>query len=291
MPGRATRFVADFVGGSNVLPPELTGAARRPARLGEPAPRACADRRRRGCAATSTGVRYLGAATRGDRRRSTAPRSPRCCRAPGRRQRARRSGWPGTRARCTSWRTRDGRLRGTARTRQHRRQRRAERRAARAGSRTCSGAGRALLLVLLLVPPLLWLGVIYVGSLFALLAQSFFSIDHFTGLIRYEPTLATYAELLRPVERRHHRAHRDDGRGGDAGGGGHLVPDRLLRRALCPRAVEGAVLHRRADAALVELSGQGLCVEADPGQGGHPRLGARPAGADAGCSTPCWRSR
>ena len=55
-----------------------------------------------------------------------------------------------------------------------------------------------VLLLLLLTPPLLWLGVIYVGSLFALLAQSFFAIDHFTGLVRYEPTLGTYAELLRP---------------------------------------------------------------------------------------------
>ena len=56
-----------------------------------------------------------------------------------------------------------------------------------------------VLLVLLLAPPLLWLGVIYVGSLFALLAQSFFAIDHFTGLIRHQPTLATYAELLSPA--------------------------------------------------------------------------------------------
>ncbi len=53
-------------------------------------------------------------------------------------------------------------------------------------------------LFLMLAPPLLWLGVIYLGSLFALLAQSFFSIDEFSGLIRYEWTLKTYAELLRP---------------------------------------------------------------------------------------------
>ena len=38
-----------------------------------------------------------------------------------------------------------------------------------------------LLLALLLAPPLLWLGVVYLGSLFALLAQSFFSIDEFSG--------------------------------------------------------------------------------------------------------------
>lgn len=56
-----------------------------------------------------------------------------------------------------------------------------------------------LLLVLTLVPPLLWLGIIYVGSLFALLLQSFFSIDEFSGLINYEFTLATYGELLRPA--------------------------------------------------------------------------------------------
>jgi putative spermidine/putrescine transport system permease protein len=55
----------------------------------------------------------------------------------------------------------------------------------------------ALFLFLLLTPPLLWLGIVYLGSLFALLAQSFFSIDEFSGLIRYEWTLATYGELLR----------------------------------------------------------------------------------------------
>ncbi|WP_374621568.1 ABC transporter permease [Devosia sp.] len=51
---------------------------------------------------------------------------------------------------------------------------------------------------LLLAPALLWLGIVYIGSLFALLLQSFFSIDEFSGLITYEFTLKTYAELLRP---------------------------------------------------------------------------------------------
>jgi putative spermidine/putrescine transport system permease protein len=54
-----------------------------------------------------------------------------------------------------------------------------------------------LLLFLLLAPPLLWLGIVYLGSLFALLAHSFFSIDEFSGLIRYEFTLSTFAELFR----------------------------------------------------------------------------------------------
>ncbi|MDQ0457789.1 ABC transporter permease [Rhizobium paknamense] len=54
-----------------------------------------------------------------------------------------------------------------------------------------------LFTLLLLLPPLVWLGVVYVGSLFALLLQSFFSIDEFSGLINQEFTLSTYAELLR----------------------------------------------------------------------------------------------
>jgi putative spermidine/putrescine transport system permease protein len=54
-------------------------------------------------------------------------------------------------------------------------------------------------LFLLLVPPLLWLGVVYLGSLFALLAESFFSIDDFSGVVVREPTLATYAQLFRPA--------------------------------------------------------------------------------------------
>ncbi|WP_331371702.1 ABC transporter permease [Sinorhizobium chiapasense] len=53
-----------------------------------------------------------------------------------------------------------------------------------------------VLLAVLLGPPLLWLGVVYLGSLFALLLQSFFSIDDFSGLINYDFTLATYRQLL-----------------------------------------------------------------------------------------------
>ena len=55
-----------------------------------------------------------------------------------------------------------------------------------------------VLLVLLLALPLLWLVVVYIGSLAALLIQSFYSIDEFSGLIVEEFTLKTYLELLRP---------------------------------------------------------------------------------------------
>lgn len=51
---------------------------------------------------------------------------------------------------------------------------------------------------LLLIPPLIWLGVIYLGSLFNLLAHSVFGLDDFTGQIRYDLTLRNFIDLMRP---------------------------------------------------------------------------------------------
>ncbi|MFZ6049609.1 ABC transporter permease [Pseudomonas sp. CR3202] len=56
-----------------------------------------------------------------------------------------------------------------------------------------------LYLLLLLTPPLLWFGVIYVGSLFALLWQSFYTFDDFTMAVTPELTLANYVALLNPA--------------------------------------------------------------------------------------------
>jgi putative spermidine/putrescine transport system permease protein len=56
-----------------------------------------------------------------------------------------------------------------------------------------------LLLAVLLLPPLLWLGVVYVGSLLALLVQSFFSVDEMSGVVVPEFTLKTYGELFTPT--------------------------------------------------------------------------------------------
>ena len=53
-----------------------------------------------------------------------------------------------------------------------------------------------LLTLLLLLPPLIWIGVVYIGSLFALLLQSFYSLDDFSGVIQHDLTLKTYGELL-----------------------------------------------------------------------------------------------
>lgn len=48
----------------------------------------------------------------------------------------------------------------------------------------------------MLGPPLLYLLIVYIGSLFALVIQSFYSMDPFTGQVRREFTLATYQDLL-----------------------------------------------------------------------------------------------
>jgi putative spermidine/putrescine transport system permease protein len=58
---------------------------------------------------------------------------------------------------------------------------------------------RGLLLLALLGPPLLWFGVIYLGSLFALLANAFFGLDDFTGQVVREFTLKNFVELTDPA--------------------------------------------------------------------------------------------
>jgi putative spermidine/putrescine transport system permease protein len=55
---------------------------------------------------------------------------------------------------------------------------------------------RWLLAILLLGPPLLWIGVVYVGSLLAFLLNSFYGLDEFSGLIDYRLTLSTFAQLF-----------------------------------------------------------------------------------------------
>jgi putative spermidine/putrescine transport system permease protein len=58
---------------------------------------------------------------------------------------------------------------------------------------------RGLLLLALLAPPLLWFGVIYLGSLFALLANAFFRLDDFTGQVVREVGFGNFVALLEPA--------------------------------------------------------------------------------------------
>ncbi|GLK66525.1 ABC transporter permease [Hansschlegelia plantiphila] len=69
-----------------------------------------------------------------------------------------------------------------------------------AAARLADGLWRrpGLVVALLLAPALLWLAVVYLGSLATLLRQSFFSLEEFSGLVVEDYTLSTYAELLQP---------------------------------------------------------------------------------------------
>ena len=56
-----------------------------------------------------------------------------------------------------------------------------------------------LALALLLAPSLVWLGVVYLGSLLSLVVQSFFHLDGFTGQVVRRFSLLTYRDLLAPA--------------------------------------------------------------------------------------------
>jgi putative spermidine/putrescine transport system permease protein len=56
-----------------------------------------------------------------------------------------------------------------------------------------------LILLLLLLPPLIWFLVVYIGALLSMLINSFFYLDGFTGQIVRQFTLQTYAKLLIPT--------------------------------------------------------------------------------------------
>jgi putative spermidine/putrescine transport system permease protein len=59
----------------------------------------------------------------------------------------------------------------------------------------------SLVLALLLGPPLVYMLVVYLGSLFTLLINSFYYLEDFTGLIVREFTLRTYLQLFSPANR------------------------------------------------------------------------------------------
>ena len=113
------------------------------------------------------------------------------------------------------------------------------------------------------------------------------SVDEFSGHGEREFTLATYAELLRPANLDIILRTRADGGRRDARRR-RSSPFRspIMRRAMPRAATQGALLSRGDDAAVVELSGQDLCLEADPRQGGHRHL-ARRAHAGLGAASRC----
>jgi putative spermidine/putrescine transport system permease protein len=58
-----------------------------------------------------------------------------------------------------------------------------------------------LVLFLLLALPMAYMVVVYLGTLFSLLINSFYAIDDFTGLVIRQFTLRTYAQIFTPANR------------------------------------------------------------------------------------------
>lgn len=58
---------------------------------------------------------------------------------------------------------------------------------------------KRLMLAFLLGPPLLWFGVVYLGSLASLLANSFFRLDDFTGQVVKEVSFNNFIEIFAPA--------------------------------------------------------------------------------------------
>jgi putative spermidine/putrescine transport system permease protein len=56
-----------------------------------------------------------------------------------------------------------------------------------------------LILLLLLLPPLIWFLVVYIGALLSMLVNSFFYLNSFTGKVVHQFTLQTYSKLLIPT--------------------------------------------------------------------------------------------
>lgn len=56
-----------------------------------------------------------------------------------------------------------------------------------------------LYLSLLLIPPLLWFGAIYLGSLLGLLWQGFYTFDDFSMTVTPDLTLANFGALFNPA--------------------------------------------------------------------------------------------
>ncbi len=56
-----------------------------------------------------------------------------------------------------------------------------------------------LALALLILPPILWLSIVNLGSIASLAVQSFFRLDDFTGMVVREFTLDTWRQLFTPA--------------------------------------------------------------------------------------------
>ena len=105
----------------------------------------------------------------------------------------------------------------------------------------------AFITSLLLAPPLLWLGVVYLGSLLGLLLYGFYSIDDFTAQVVQKFTWATFASLFTTPSNRE----------------GIQVGAAIALMVKQPGASEGAALHYR------DLWGTGKHTQLEAETGGQ----------------------
>ena len=116
---------------------------------------------------------------------------------------------------------------------------------------------------------MIYILVVYLGSLFALLINSFFYLEEFTGLVVRQFTLRTYAQLFSPTNL---------GIFGRTAGMALAVTiaDAIIAfplgyyiaRYASPKA-KTYLIYRCDAASMVKLSGACVCVETDPCQGRH----------------------
>ena len=124
-----------------------------------------------------------------------------------------------------------------------------------------------VVLALLLLPPLLWFLVVYIGSLITMLINSFFYLDGFTGKVVHEFTFKTYAKLLRPDKSTDIFPHHADGCQRDDCMCDHCFSAFLLYGALCFPAHEDIFISGSYIAALVQLCCACVFMETYPRAG------------------------
>ena len=132
------------------------------------------------------------------------------------------------------------------------------------------------MLALLLLPPLIWFVVVYLGALAAMLVNSFFALDGFTGKVVREFTLQTYAKLLLPTNLQIFARTTAMASAVTAACVVIGFPLAYYIARFASRRLKTAALPGRHAASVVQLRGARLLVEAHPGAGGH-RLVVRPA--------------
>lgn len=123
----------------------------------------------------------------------------------------------------------------------------------------------ALALFLLLLGPLMWFGIVYLGSLLTLLWQSIYTFDDFTMSVTSDFTLANLRALFNPANY-DIIVRTGDGAVRHAGKRAAGAADGTVYGALHQRQNEGLLLYRGHAANVGQLYRQSLCVGAAAGE-------------------------